>query len=129
MERDKMSQNEGCRKKRCDGILISCPAKGLERRNNATMYYPTRIELHDAKWEDYETLHAAMGRAGFSRLIRGSDGKTYHLPWAEYVMTGDYTAASVRDAAVRAAATTGKSAEVLTSASNDLAWQGLKLAA
>jgi hypothetical protein len=93
------------------------------------MFYITRIELHDAKWEHYETLHTAMERAGFSRLIRGSDGKTYHLPWAEYAIVGNYTAASVRDAAVKAAATTGKSAEVLTSASNDLAWQGLKLAA
>jgi hypothetical protein len=123
----KMSQFLVCPSGTLNGIFASAH-KSLERRN-LNMYYVTRIELHDAQWSDYERLHTAMARAGFARKIVGSNGKTYHLPWAEYVMTGNYTAASVRDAAVQAAATTGKSAEVLTSASNDLAWQGLKEAA
>jgi DNA-binding LacI/PurR family transcriptional regulator len=92
-------------------------------------YYVTRIELHDGEWSDYDTLHTAMRSRGFKREILGNDGKTYHLPWAQYVIVGNYTAASVRDAAVQAVATTGKSAEVLTCKSDDLAWQGLKVAA
>jgi hypothetical protein len=50
----------------------------------AWMISAFRIELHDALWPDYDTLHAAMEHQGFSRLITGDDGRTYQLPWAEY---------------------------------------------
>ena len=46
--------------------------------------FTVRVELHQATWVDYETLHAAMAQKGFSRQIKGDDGKTYQLPLAEY---------------------------------------------
>ena len=50
--------------------------------------FTVRVELHGAQWVDYETLHAAMERQGFSRVIKGPDGRTYQLPSAEYDGTG-----------------------------------------
>jgi hypothetical protein len=57
-------------------------------------YYTTRVELHYATYEDYENLRGAMQRAGFSRLVVGDDGETYHLPTAEYFVQGDYDGAA-----------------------------------
>ena len=91
-------------------------------------YYVTRVELHYATHEDYENLHGAMQRAGFSRLIVGDDGQTYHLPTAEYVMIGDYDVAGVRSAAARAAATTGKRFAVVVTKGASLSWEGLAAA-
>jgi hypothetical protein len=85
----------------------------------------TRVELHHATADDYETLHAAMARAGFSRTIQGSDGVTYHLPWAEYYANTTSTIEQVRSAAVSAANTTGRTSAVLVSQSIQIAWQGL----
>ena len=70
--------------------------------------FTIRIELHEAKWPDYDTLHAAMERQGFSRLITGDDGKTYQLPWAEYDGTANLTSLQVLGAAQTAANSTGK---------------------
>ncbi len=33
--------------------------------------FTTRVELHNATGEDYNTLHDAMESVGFSRLIYG----------------------------------------------------------
>ena len=85
----------------------------------------TRVELHNGTSEDYEKLHAAMARAGFSRTIRGSDGVTYHLPWAEYYANTTGTIEQVRSAAVSAANTTGRTSAVLVSQALQIAWQGL----
>ncbi|HFE7542746.1 TPA: hypothetical protein ACGADT_004062 [Salmonella enterica subsp. enterica serovar Newport] len=46
--------------------------------------YIVRIELHDAKPEDYDVLHQIMAGAQFSRKARCEDGSVYHLPTAEY---------------------------------------------
>ena len=91
-------------------------------------YYVTRVELHYASYADYESLHSAMQRAGFSRFIVGDDGQTYQLPTAEYVMSGDYDVAAVREAAARAAATTGKRFAVIVTRGASLSWQGLAAA-
>ncbi len=42
--------------------------------------FTVRIELHDAQWGDYEALHGAMERQGFSRQITSDDGGCYHMP-------------------------------------------------
>ena len=34
--------------------------------------FTTRVELHKAYESDYEVLHAAMGREGFTRTINSS---------------------------------------------------------
>jgi hypothetical protein len=42
--------------------------------------YIAKVELHAASYDDYEELHDKMRQQGFSRQIRGGDGKDYHLP-------------------------------------------------
>ena len=88
-------------------------------------HFITRVELHHGTSDDYDQLHAAMARAGFSRMIRGSDGVTYHLPWAEYYVDSTSTIEQIRSAAVAAANTTGRAAAVLVSQASTVAWQGL----
>lgn len=88
--------------------------------------FTVRVELHEAKWEDYERLHAEMEGKGFSRLIKADDGKTYHLPWAEYNGAADLTNSQVRDIARSAANSTGKRNAVLVTESNGRTWVGLE---
>lgn len=100
----------------------------IERRWAKLSYYVTRVELHGASYEDYQNLHGAMQRAGFSRLIVGNDGQTYHLPTAEYAIVGDYDVAAVRAAAATAATTTGKTFAVVVTKGASVSWQGLAAA-
>ena len=90
--------------------------------------FTVRIELHDAHWTDYNTLHAAMERQGFSRLIKGDDGHTYQLPWAEYDAAANLTSMQVLALAQSAANTTGKKNSVLVTEAKYRAWSGLSLA-
>jgi len=87
--------------------------------------FTVRIELHDVQYENYQTLHAAMERQGFCRLITSDDGRTYHLPWAEYSGEGNLTSAQVRDIARVAADSTGRRNSVLVTEANSRAWIGL----
>jgi hypothetical protein len=67
----------------------------------------TRVELHGADSDDYETLHAAMRARGFFQAIIGHDGKTKRiLPPAEYHKRSADTCTQVRDQAREAAQTT-----------------------
>lgn len=91
--------------------------------------FTVRIELHDAQWPDYDTLHAAMERQGFSRLITADDGRTYHLPWAEYDATANLSAMQVLGLAQQAANNTGKKNSVLVTEAKSRAWSGLPVAA
>jgi|HubBroStandDraft_1064217.scaffolds.fasta_scaffold18112_4 hypothetical protein len=76
--------------------------------------YLARVELHKATYDDYETLHAAMSRRGFGRTIVSNDGTTYRLPTGTYVVEGtNATLERAYDAAVAAAADTGKSSWVI----------------
>jgi hypothetical protein len=90
--------------------------------------FTVRIELHKASWDDYNTLHAAMERRGFSRLVRADDGRTFRLPWAEYDGTGNLTCAQVRDVAQEAANETGKRSSVFVTEAASRAWSGLQVA-
>ena len=67
--------------------------------------YLARVELHNAKYEDYEKLHEAMSQRGFARTIVADDRKKYELPTGTYV--AENTSATVEQAynAARAAAT------------------------
>jgi hypothetical protein len=87
--------------------------------------FTVRVELHDAKWADYEALHKAMERQGFSRLIMADDGRRYHLPWAEYDRNANLTSSQVRDIARAAANSTGKQNAVLVTETVSRAWIGL----
>ncbi|HEY1210093.1 MAG TPA: type V toxin-antitoxin system endoribonuclease antitoxin GhoS [Terracidiphilus sp.] len=90
--------------------------------------FTVRIELHEAQWADYNTLHAAMERQGFSRLITGDDGRAYQLPWAEYYGTANLSSIEIRDIAHNVANTTGKTNSVLVTEGTSLAWWGLTIA-
>jgi len=87
--------------------------------------FTTRVELHDADESDYETLHKAMERQGFSRYIKDSDGKRYHLPTAEYNFDGSATRNEVLDKAKAAANTTKREYEVVVTESNGRIWHNL----
>lgn len=73
-------------------------------------------------------LHAAMERHGFSRLVKGNDGRTYQLPWAEYNGDANLSSMQVLTIAQRAANTTGKKNSVLVTEVRNRAWAGLSLA-
>ena len=90
--------------------------------------FTIRIELHDAQWSEYDTLHAAMERQGFSRLITGDDGRTYQLPWAEYDGTSNLTSVQVLGAAQTAANSTCRKNSVLVTEAKNRAWSGLTVA-
>ena len=87
--------------------------------------FTTRVELHDAGSDDYETPHVAMEAEGFSRTITSDDNVRYHLPTAEYSRVGSATRAQVLESAERAASRTNKKYAVLVTESNGRTWTGL----
>lgn len=88
--------------------------------------FTTRVELHRAYEDDYETLHAAMEQRGFSRQITSDDGVTYHLPTAEYTFSGNKTRGQVLELAKAAASETNKKSAVLVTESNGRSWSGFE---
>ena len=89
--------------------------------------FTVRVELHNANYTDYETLHAAMEEQGFSRFITSDNGQTYRMPWAEYTGSGNLSCERVRDIARTAANTTGKGNAVFVTEAQSRAWVGLPL--
>ena len=87
-----------------------------------------RVELHNASWDDYETLHAEMGDRGFSREVIGDNGHTYQLPTAEYVIRTNSGLEAVRTLAANAAQTTGRNFGVIGAEYSRSAWMGLAVA-
>jgi hypothetical protein len=87
--------------------------------------FTVRIELHHAQWDDYETLHGAMARQGFSRQITSDDGACYQMPWAEYNGSAALTSMQVLDIAQVAANNTGKGNAILVTEAKSRAWRGL----
>jgi hypothetical protein len=68
----------------------------------------TRIELHDAEWSDYETLHEQMANQGFTQTITADSGMVYQLPPAEYRIDVDVNKSDILERAKLAAKTTKK---------------------
>jgi hypothetical protein len=89
--------------------------------------YMTRVELHDATWEDYTKLHGKMKAAGFSQTIKGDDGVVYELPPAEYYYVGQETRLQVLEKAKQAARAVKPSFAVVVTESNGVNWLGLKV--
>jgi hypothetical protein len=87
--------------------------------------FMTRVELHDATYNDYLQLHGFMRQEGFTNTIRGDDGILYQLPPAEYHIEAPWTAVQARDVASRAAQKTQRTFAVLTAEYNAAAWRGL----
>ncbi len=88
--------------------------------------FTTRVELHNADWNDYVNLHAAMKQRGFSQTIRSDDGKIYQLPPAEYDYSGNSLRADVLNKAKAAAGSVKPSYAVLVTESNGRTWAGFK---
>jgi hypothetical protein len=85
----------------------------------------TRVELHAASERDYENLHVAMRKQGFSRTITSDAGKIYNLPPAEYHLSDNIARSEVLKRAKSAAASTGRSAEVVVVEYTGCSWDGL----
>jgi len=90
--------------------------------------FTVRIELHNAQWDDYETLHSAMEQQGFSRQITSDEGARYHMPWAEYNGAAALTSMQILDIAQVAANSTGKGNAILVTEARSRAWRGLQKA-
>jgi hypothetical protein len=89
--------------------------------------YTTRVELHNAAYSDYENLHAAMEKVGFSRIIAADDGTRYQLPTAEYDRSTALTCEQVLNQAKVAANSTGKGNAVLVTETTRRMWNGLQV--
>lgn len=80
--------------------------------------YITRIELHRAIESDYENLHAAMAKQGFSRKIESDQGDWYQLPTATYALTSSETRSQVFGRAKVAAESTKKAHSIIVTEGN-----------
>lgn len=87
--------------------------------------FTTRVELHQAKEADYETLHKAMEQKGFVRHITSKKGIKYHLPTAEYNYEGRGNRSKVLTLAKEAALSTSKSHSILVTKSRGREWYNL----
>ncbi|HVB16639.1 MAG TPA: hypothetical protein VNF04_08915 [Stellaceae bacterium] len=87
--------------------------------------FTTRVELHGADEDDYETLHAEMKARRFTQTISAS-GKTYQLPTAEYNYRGNVTKHDVLNKAKAAASKTNRTYSILVTQSNGRTWTGLR---
>ena len=89
-------------------VILRIAKRRLNRIYSSVMArFTTRVELHKATDEDYNTLHKAMEKFGFTRTIEGDEGKTYRLPTAEYNrIREDLTINKVMDDAKEAASST-----------------------
>ena len=89
--------------------------------------FTVRMELHGANDDDYETLHREMTEQGFETTIKGSSGKRYELPKAEYSYRGIGSVARVKRRALAAAKKTDRRAAILvTEVKGHRSWAGLQ---
>lgn len=94
----------------------------------------TRIELHNADSDDYETLHKEMAIEGFEKTIKSYKGEEFHLLDAEYYYTkpveikiNEHDYETVLKKAMKAANKTNKSFRAITSRTDGSHWHNLKL--
>lgn len=91
--------------------------------------FTTRVLLNgNPTAEDYEKLHKAMKKKGFSRVIKSDQGTYYWLPNAEYDRNTISNRAQVLEDAKAAAATVSSRYEILVTESAGRTWHGLKVA-
>ena len=88
--------------------------------------FNTRIELHDANYQDYEDLHSNKAQEGYKTSIRSDNGTTYHLPTAEYNLIADCTRDEAIEKTKRAAQKTGKRFAAVVSEYTGCSWVGLE---
>lgn len=91
-----------------------------------------RVELKDVPEskarEVYEKFHNAMANAGYSKKIKGGDGKWYKLPDATYISSSSEEIAAIRTAVKAIADKTGYNSGVIVfDGTGTAAWTGLDL--
>ena len=86
--------------------------------------FTTRVELHNTS--DYQKLHEEMEQRGFSREIKSSDDVWYHLPTAEYDISGNFTRGDVLDKAQAAIDAIKKKGMILVTESAGRKWKNLE---
>ena len=88
--------------------------------------FTTRVELYGSPTpEDYNELHAAMEKNGFTRTLKGD--KIYILPHSEYNFDGINTGEGVLDLAKSAAGSVWKDYAVLVTGTElTRHWHNLK---
>ena len=60
--------------------------------------FTVRVQLNGAPDQsDYERLHAALRKSGFSQTITGGDGTEFYLPHAEYDHESEHSSDQVRE--------------------------------
>jgi hypothetical protein len=88
--------------------------------------FTVRVELHQHRPGDYDVLHAEMAAQGFERTITSDDGKTYHMPTAEYNFEGSIEdPQEVLKRAKAAATNVGRAYEVLVTKAERRTWYNL----
>jgi hypothetical protein len=87
--------------------------------------FTTRVELHNAVYNDYVQLHAAMEQRNFHRAIRSDGGQWFHLPTVEYDSHGDIAIGDVLELAKAAANETGKVAAIIVTEAVRRQWFNL----
>lgn len=89
--------------------------------------FTTRVQLDgNPTWQDFDNLHAAMRRQGFTQTITDGDGVEYELPHAEYNREGSLTTSQVLDEAKAAAGSVWSDFRILVTESNGRTWHNLK---
>src|SRR5438132_12349149 len=84
------------------------------------------IELRDATGADYEQINARLDSLGFSRTVRGDDGRVHALPTGKYIGNGEGDTRQVKDLVTQVAAETGKAFGIFVVECQGLAsWIGL----
>lgn len=82
----------------------------------------TRVELHAATSDNYDTLHSKLAVAGFSRTIKSDQGVSYSLPTAEYYCESALSVAQVMEIAKGCANATGRNSMVISVRRSQAAW-------
>jgi hypothetical protein len=110
-------------------VFVSSSEPAAKLPEKAMAKFTTRVQLNGRPTaEDYESLHEAMKRRGFTRIIDSDDGRKYWLPHAEYNREGSIARAKVLEDAKAAAATISSNYEVVVTESAGRKWHGLKSA-
>lgn len=89
--------------------------------------FTTRVELINATWEHYETLHQEMEDRDFTRTITdATTGVEYNLPPAEYNRDGNYTREQTFEAAKEAMNATNQKGRILVTPTGGRIWYNLE---
>lgn len=88
--------------------------------------FNTRVELHDANWQDYVNLAQNLAAIGVYDVITGDNGTSYKMSPAEYTCDSNLTIDAVLNGISGQAAKTGRRYAVFVSEAVRSKWVGLQ---